>query len=1796
MTLEQCFINGRVVGLFWLERPEFVVLAEVPDGEPMPPTSVPAAQAVALFDRVVPGPGGVRRRAVLFFPTVTANLSGGTAAYASYAFNKGLWNFCFYWRDAVTASSPEKFPSGNPVSLSAAQWQIKLDCNNGTWPKSLDDLSIGWNEAGRCLECSGVGGVWKVQTREQAIHTSKVIDIELAPGSESAAGGLRFPFGDTHEAFAAMPLEFALHKVSQDDLVVTVDRVMQARAVDAMLDDGSCDLVLDPRDTSSTLATIATPRSRLEFRAGTRLFSTFRSDQGVRVILQPADSPDRGFARLRPVLTIGSVRGPGVWQPDDPSDASFVLEGRFVVVGVEGDPDEGTATGEDELRVMVGRSATECVHLRRGDEFNFVPDRPAVVEGVVPGAGAAALTPGGDGGGMHDAGQFLKTSWLTVRRAKPPAGAAVADGAASDGPTFRSEPSNAPLFRPATSGQGVVPATAAAMAAVAAPLERKHVPYGTFNEDVSIPVFPWGGWNLSDPAANAVHFETTRLAPERRARMPRQSGPAAAGAAKVPRAAKALGAAKALSAGALAVTPQGLVAEVIGGDYRTLYFGVAGVPVRPEGASVPPAIEVRLEIVPNAAGRAVYDEVQKALRAEDLFFVINEPKVEAKGVLKLIAAVGDPPTQGGTQAVREHTCAVADFSGDLDINALGDTVVFIKYFRGKSLKTLVADAKFWNCRTSLAGSITAEQIEALAKLNDTSADKTLSKAWKDVWENEDWQGVVALNVPLNGQPALFEALGAGMKDTTTFKFHHLGFDFLPVKAKDILGGAPTRTGSVFALLLYDKTDDDPGRMTPDAADADPCGDAYTPTYEFTVKHVDVLVRRSQIIRFAAEAKLGFSHFFWDQSADGKPTEIKLLGSYEARPKDGGGTANLFKLVSQGEAALNFSADSFLQKLTVRDATLSVTSAAGDAAGREIKFFVGLGAELTFNPDKEPLFKDLFTFKSVSLEHGGFEVTYRPDASGADRTRCRFKADGLRAAVTVADSDGLLSLLPVKFINLRIAFDKLLDFGDLKFMPVIPPKVPGFHFGIEFDLDFGFLGKLAGSGVSMKFPMLLGWRRGGVLGGFGLGIQFPDWDGESFQIGIQQFVALRAKKMELKRCDKQNSAVLVASEAQLVVFGKAWPAPPTTFGLAVYTTLKGGPKFGWLIGLKKEDGVLRFIGAGHRVATPQGKDAKEIVEKCYGLLELTPDTDVCTLPAPADGEDGWLVAAEFEKENLFQAWLALADGGAGGKPVYALQLDLVGLIDVAASYRRVNDRLGAFSAEVNLAADLPPMQFGAGRVRLPRIRTEVFTDGGWLVDFGYPWNHDFRSSFQLEVAIFVGSGGVYLGYTSAAAADLLQIDASNRYGYGPADANDPNFSDLNAVRAGLALRVGLGRSLDLGVLKGEASITLYGSLEGAMAFAKGQHQPVLYAIKGTAGIMVQIWAELDFVVLQARAEICAYAEFGFELRRVVGTKAVNKTDEHGVTQKVVENYAITLPFTVFAEVGIYVHFEVWVTIGCVRVKLFDLTFSASWRIEETFGDVSDVRLADAVKPGVLPAAGLKPARALAATPAWQWPAAPGGGALAMYVAVVPAAADPADAGRTDPGKYDPSLVCHLMVRVGDGFLSLSKFMAAWALGLDPTGNPQVDRVVVTDRTTALKPDDAWSGAQGQRVLDALRSQFAVSLATVPGDDDPNALKPGETAGGPRYVPLPGWPGVRIGLQHNGQLLDEPPTPAVPASAQALGPGATWADHAVVDFVRLLTRSVLAEVDRTLRPVADGKMSWDDLWAALAPEPPAPPKPD
>ncbi|MBV9577245.1 MAG: LysM peptidoglycan-binding domain-containing protein [Chloroflexi bacterium] len=182
------------------------------------------------------------------------------------------------------------------------------------------------------------------------------------------------------------------------------------------------------------------------------------------------------------------------------------------------------------------------------------------------------------------------------------------------------------------------------------------------------------------------------------------------------------------------------------------------------------------------------------------------------------------------------------------------------------------------------------------------------------------------------------------------------------------------------------------------------------------------------------------------------------------------------------------------------------------------------------------------------------------------------------------------------------------------------------------------------------------------------------------------------------------------------------------------------------------------------------------------------------------------------------------------------------------YRRISDTLGVYQIELTLPEKFRQMQFGAVSVTLPIVDIDIYTNGNFRLDFGFPVAGDFSRSFCVQAGPFIGYGGFYFA--------LLDGQTSTRVPQITNGAFNP------VIEFGLALSVGLGRTFDKGPLKAEATLTFEAILEGALAWFqptdRSQPTELFYSIDGTAALVGKLYGSIDLEIIKVEVSILALA--------------------------------------------------------------------------------------------------------------------------------------------------------------------------------------------------------------------------------------------------------------------------------------------------------------------------------------------------
>ena len=130
------------------------------------------------------------------------------------------------------------------------------------------------------------------------------------------------------------------------------------------------------------------------------------------------------------------------------------------------------------------------------------------------------------------------------------------------------------------------------------------------------------------------------------------------------------------------------------------------------------------------------------------------------------------------------------------------------------------------------------------------------------------------------------------------------------------------------------------------------------------------------------------------------------------------------------------------------------------------------------------------------------------------------------------------------------------------------------------------------------------------------------------------------------------------------------------------------------------------------------------------------------------------------------------------------------LDFQILYQQVSETVGVYRSELTLPDVMRHLTIGAYSLTLPVFAIEVYTNGDFQVDLGFPWNEDFTRSFTIEGIIppgipVTGSAGFYFGKLSSASTSKVPKSVLGTF--------NPVFV------FGFGMQVGFGKSVQYGIL-------------------------------------------------------------------------------------------------------------------------------------------------------------------------------------------------------------------------------------------------------------------------------------------------------------------------------------------------------------------------------------------------------------
>ncbi|CTQ72770.1 hypothetical protein [Roseibium alexandrii] len=843
-------------------------------------------------------------------------------------------------------------------------------------------------------------------------------------------------------------------------------------------------------------------------------------------------------------------------------------------------------------------------------------------------------------------------------------------------------------------------------------------------------------------------------------------------------------------------------------------------------------------------------------------------------------------------------------------------LVIIKGFEGKSIVDLIKEPDLWSARNYLQSRDGSDPVAYARSMFDdavTEAKKVDEKTgqpapafrkFREIIHDKTWNGVLVLNIriPPDTLPAEIKGLLSGIK-MDEFQAHHLG---IPVRR--IAGGNPL--SKAFAAINYapENTDEisydsdlDPGtipgqKQAENGAD----GDKRLERFAMRVKLLRVGFNSGKIQNFECKIDLKIGSFFHAKFGPDDAVQYKVI-ELEGRfvRRDGKETYD-FRTDTDFLIELPASFPLVNSVLIDRVIYASTVSKAADGTERVDSGF-DISGWITFKPQEGV---DFFGLEKISFTNLSIDMRFRLPDPGEFKIgwpKFRFSPGGLLVDFDKVVGEGnrnFWSSLPLKFTGFGWLGD-VLTLPKLGFFSLGKGGGGGngAPFFLNFDLDLGSLGGFASKLADFKMEL-------GLVFGldkddnpkWDLGFRFNGSGGTGLEIGLEGFLKLKCDRYALVQMKHERDGeepftyyAFKGLNARLIIFGNQIPPqdkdnPDQTASIYIFVNpdkLGQGEGVGWLLATKDifRSSVLDVttLALGQRVnpfelSQTTRIQTRDVLAKFDNLATGLPnDSSTDTVPVFPDDitfapDYGWSIGFKSIFYDLVHIGFATVDPVLAGilLDVKLSKGDDDSLFAIDVLYRKLSDDLGVYAIEVVLPPYLRNWQFGAVGITIPAIGIEIFTDGNWGIDIGYPRNKDFQRSFAVNVFPFVGAGGFYYRRVAGPAARLvpraaLGTDGTTVIPYNP------------VTEVGFGMRVGLGVTVAQGILNAGLSVTVYGYLEGAYAklnFSDGlvpTHAKRSYiSVWGAVGVMGELYGYVDFGIVKAGVFVQLYIEVGLRL--------------------------------------------------------------------------------------------------------------------------------------------------------------------------------------------------------------------------------------------------------------------------------------------------------------------------------------------
>lgn len=238
--------------------------------------------------------------------------------------------------------------------------------------------------------------------------------------------------------------------------------------------------------------------------------------------------------------------------------------------------------------------------------------------------------------------------------------------------------------------------------------------------------------------------------------------------------------------------------------------------------------------------------------------------------------------------------------------------------------------------------------------------------------------------------------------------------------------------------------------------------------------------------------------------------------------------------------------------------------------------------------------------------------------------------------------------------------------------------------------------------------------------------------------------------------------------------------------------------------------------------------------------------------------GWMIGADFKLQDLFRLQVIFAEPVLYGANICVSASDQSPLamfngLEFELLYKKIGAKTGMFRAEFLMPERYRKFSLGIFEIQIGRICVEVYTNGSFYIDLGFPHGGDFSGSFGFSFSIYSGKGGIYFGALKGEAAKNVP------------EADNGSFSPV--ILLGVGLSVGLGRSFDFGIVKGGLSLMMTGIIEGVYAIfhkENSDEEAAYYKLSAVVGISGSVFLSVDFKIITVQANAALSVTCGLVL--------------------------------------------------------------------------------------------------------------------------------------------------------------------------------------------------------------------------------------------------------------------------------------------------------------------------------------------